>query len=57
MAKLMITLLNFLVILALQIFPENVSVKLDVPSEVQAGSEFDVRITFNKGDLTVYISD
>lgn len=52
MAKLMITLLDFLVILALQIFPGDVSVKLDVPSEVQAGSEFDVRITFNKGDLT-----
>jgi len=51
MAKLVITLLNLLVILALQIFPGNVSVKLDVPSEVQAGSEFDVKVTLNKGDL------
>lgn len=51
MVKLVMTLLNLLVILALQIFPGNVSVKLDVPSEVQAGSEFDVKITFNKGNL------
>ena len=51
MVKLVTTLLNLLVILALQIFPGNVSVKLDVPSQVQAGSEFDVTITLNKGDL------
>jgi|WetSurSiteA1Bulk_404760.scaffolds.fasta_scaffold00414_11 hypothetical protein len=51
MVKLVSTLLNLLVILALQIFPGNVSVKLDVPSEVQAGSEFNVRVTLNKGNL------
>jgi len=51
MVKLVVTLLNLLVILALQIFPGDVSVKLDVPSEVQAGSEFEVKITLNKGDL------
>jgi hypothetical protein len=51
MVKLVITLLNLLLILALQIFPGNVSVKLDVPAEVQAGSEFEVKVTLNKGDL------
>ncbi len=51
MAKLVITLLNLLVILILQIFPGNVSVKLNVPSEVQAGTEFDVTVILNKGDL------
>lgn len=51
MVKLVISLLNLIVFLAIQIFPGNVSVKLDVPSEVQAGSEFDVRITLNKGSL------
>jgi hypothetical protein len=51
MVKMVITLLNVLVILALQIFPGNVSVKMDVPSEVRAGSEFNVTVTLNKGDL------
>ena len=49
MVKLVITLLNLLVILVLQMFPGNVSVKMDVPAEVQAGSEFEVSITLNKG--------
>jgi hypothetical protein len=40
-----------LVILVLQMFPGNVSVKMDVPAQVNAGSEFEVRITLNKGDL------
>lgn len=51
MVKLVITLLNLLVIFFLQIFPGNVSVKVDVPTEVQAGSEFEVKVTLNKGDL------
>src|SRR5512145_2610566 len=51
MVKLIITLLNLLVILFLQIFPGNVTVRVDVPTEVQAGSEFEVRVTLNKGDL------
>jgi hypothetical protein len=51
MVKLIITLLNALVILALQVFQGNVSVKLDVPSEVQAGTEFEVKVTLNKGNL------
>lgn len=51
MVKLVITLLNLLVILALQIFPGDVSVKLDAPGEVTAGSEFEIKLTLNKGDL------
>src|SRR5512133_2113261 len=51
MVKLVITLLNILVLLVLQLFPGNVSVKLNAPSDVQAGSEFEVKVTVNKGDL------
>lgn len=51
MVKLVITILNLLVILVWQIFPGSVSVRLDVPAEVQAGSEFEVKVTLNKGDL------
>ncbi len=51
MVKLGSTLLNLLIILVLQIFPGGVSVKMDVPGDVQAGSEFEVKITLNKGDL------
>ncbi len=51
MVKLIITLLNALLIFALQIFQGDVSVKLDVPSEVQAGTEFEVKVTLNKGNL------
>lgn len=51
MIRLLVPLLNLLVILILQMFPGNVSVKMDVPAQVNAGSEFEVRITLNKGDL------
>ncbi len=51
MVKLGTTLLNLLIILILQMFPGDVSVKMDVPVDVQAGSEFEVRITLSKGDL------
>lgn len=51
MIKLVVPLLNLLVILAMQLFPGNVSVKMDVPAQVSAGSEFEVRITLDKGDL------
>jgi len=40
-----------LVILILQMFPGNVTVKMDVPAQVSAGSEFEVRITLNKASL------
>lgn len=51
MIKSIVPILNLLVILALQIFPGNISVEMDVPSEVNAGSEFQVTITLKKGDL------
>jgi hypothetical protein len=51
MIKLVVPLLNLLVILTMQLFPGNVSVKMDVPAQVSAGSEFEVRITLDKGDL------
>lgn len=51
MIKLFVPLANLLTILLLQLFPGGVSVKMDVPSEVTAGSEFQVSITFSKGDL------
>ena len=51
MIKLFLPLLNMLVILVLQLFPGDVSVTMDVPAQVNAGSEFEVRITLNKADL------
>lgn len=51
MIKLVIPLLNLLVILTMQLFPGNVSVKMEVPAQVSAGSEFEVRVTLDKGDL------
>jgi hypothetical protein len=51
MVKLIITFLNILVLLALQMFSGDVSVKLDTPADVQAGSEFEVKVTVNKGNL------
>jgi len=51
MIRIIISLLNLLVILALEVVPGNVSVKMDVPAQVNAGSEFEVRITLNKADL------
>lgn len=51
MIKSIVPIINFLVILALQIFPGNISVEMNAPSEVNAGSEFQVTITLKKGDL------
>ncbi len=51
MIKSIVPIMNLLVILALQIFPGNISVEMDAPSEVNAGSEFQVTITLKKGDL------
>ncbi len=48
MIRLIVSLLNLLIILILQVFPGNVSVKMDVPAQVNAGSEFEVRITLNQ---------
>lgn len=51
MIKIIVPVINLLVVLALQIFPGNISLEMDVPSEVNAGDEFEVKITLNKGDL------
>jgi hypothetical protein len=51
MIRLIIPLLNILMILTLQMFPGDVTVKMDVPAQVSAGSEFEVRITLNKASL------
>jgi hypothetical protein len=51
MVKAFLPLLNLLVILVLQIFPGDVSVILLAPTEVTAGTEFEVKLTLNKSDL------
>lgn len=44
--------MNLLAVLVLkQIFPANVTLRMEAPAEVVAGSEFEVRIFINKGDL------
>jgi hypothetical protein len=51
MTKLIIPIINLLIIATLQVFQGSVSVKMDVPLEVNAGSEFTVKVTFEKGNL------
>ncbi|MBN2480744.1 MAG: hypothetical protein JXB19_03320 [Bacteroidales bacterium] len=51
MIKSIVPILNILVILVLQILPGNISVQMDVPSEVKAGSEFEITLTLKKGNL------
>jgi len=51
MIRLIVPMLNMLVILILQILQGEVDVKMDVPAQVSAGSEFEVRITLNKANL------
>ncbi|MBN2274500.1 MAG: hypothetical protein JXK95_09225 [Bacteroidales bacterium] len=51
MVKILLPLVNIIVILVLQIFPGSVSVNLQAPAEVTAGTEFEVQITLNKVDL------
>jgi len=51
MIKLIITFFNMLILIALQLFQDNISIRLEVPGQVQAGSEFDVKVILNKGDL------
>jgi hypothetical protein len=51
MIKLIVPFLNMLVLLILQVFQGDVSVKMDVPALVNAGSEFEIKITLQKGDL------
>jgi hypothetical protein len=51
MVKLLLPFLNLLVILVLQIFPGSVSINLQAPIQVTAGTEFEVTLTLNKSDL------
>jgi hypothetical protein len=51
MAKILLPLVNLIVILVLQLFPGDVSISLQAPSEVTAGTEFEVVITLNKSEL------
>ena len=52
MGRLIIILLNILAVLSIGIFqPSDVSMTMDVPSQVVAGTEFEVRITLKKGDV------
>ena len=51
MIKTLFPLLNLLMAIILQVLPGGISVKMDVPGQVNAGSEFEVRITLDKGDL------
>jgi hypothetical protein len=51
MAKILLPLFNFFVILVLQLFPGDVSISLQAPPEVTAGTEFDVVITLDKAQL------
>lgn len=51
MAKILLPFFNLFVILVLQLFPGDVSITLQAPSSVTAGTEFDVLITLNKSQL------
>jgi len=51
MAKILLPLFNLIVILVLQLFQGDVSISLQAPSQVTAGTEFDVVITLNKSEL------
>ncbi len=52
MFKLLITYFSILTVFFIsRVQTSNVSVKLDVPAKVTAGTEFEVRVTVNKGDV------
>ena len=52
MGRLLFTLLNILVLLIIGVFkPSKVSMRMEVPSQVVAGTEFEVHITLKKGDI------
>ena len=52
MSQFLIPLLNFLLVLVISLLqPGGVSINMNAPTEVVAGSEFEVRVTVNKGDL------
>jgi ribosomal protein L12E/L44/L45/RPP1/RPP2 len=52
MARLIIIFFNILAVLSVGFFqPSDVSMKMEVPSQVVAGDEFEVRITLKRGDV------
>jgi hypothetical protein len=52
MFRVFIPFLNLLAALLItRFFPADVSIKMEVPTQVVAGTEFNVKITVNKGDL------
>lgn len=52
MFKLIITYFSLLIVLFIsRIQTSDISIKLDVPAEVTAGTEFEVSVTVNKGDI------
>jgi hypothetical protein len=48
MIKVLLPILNLLILLVIQIFPGNISVSMQAPNEVTAGTEFEVKLTFEK---------
>jgi hypothetical protein len=51
MVKALLPVFNLFVILVMQLFPGDVSVIIQAPPVVTAGTEFEVRVTFDKSDL------
>lgn len=52
MSRLIVILINMLVVLSVGIFQQSdVSMRMEVPPQVVAGTEFEVRITLKKGDV------
>ena len=55
MSRLLVTFMYLLVVLFIDLFQAtDVKVKIDAPAEVTAGSEFEVRVTVDKGDIEIY---
>jgi hypothetical protein len=51
MSRLLVTFVYLLVVLFINFQATDVKVKIEAPAEVTAGSEFEVRITVDKGDI------
>jgi len=52
MSRLLVTFMYLLVVFFINLFQAaDVKVKIDAPAEVTAGSEFEVRVTVDKGDI------